>query len=141
MVIYQPKPLVITAGQLPTDMPKGYTSNVARKTPKEAKKARQEAVLRLIAADFRKMLIRQPVRKMIEGEEVHKKLKAEEEEREFDRQAKSRHLKKKKKKKKKDAGAFRGGDPARMGRELLRLQTEGMKKVPSRFKLIIPPAH
>jgi hypothetical protein len=101
------------------------TSNVARETPRKRRNA-------LIDAKLRKLMIEVDA-------DMREEMRAEAEEQEFDRQVKLRHLKKKKKKK--DAGAFRGGDPARMGRELLRLQTEGMKKVPPRFKLIIPPAH
>ena len=67
MLIYQLRPSVIIVDQLPTDMPKGYTSNVARKTPRKKLMIKADADMR-------------------------EKRRAEAEEQEFDRQAILQHL-------------------------------------------------
>ena len=121
MVIYQPKPLVITAGQLPTDMPKGYTSNVARKTPKEAKKKKARQMRGLVGG-LDQLLIRQPMPKMVR--ELKAKRKAEAEERAFELQAMMQHLMER-----------------RVEHDKKFPPKKKKKDVPPRFKLIIPPVH
>jgi len=72
ILIYQLRPSVITADQLPTDMPKGYTSGTPREAPKKRRDTPLEAALRKL-----RMPMQRPMRKMIGVDELHKEALAE----------------------------------------------------------------